>query len=246
MIDIPDEHPLPEHAFGQQRDLLSAHVARLRTRSRPRPRRTLVAVAAAALVGAFLVTPASGLGERLLDLIQGTPAPPEVQTHFASSNATREKLFARAEEAGARLHDRFSPVIAAEARGVFALDTADGPIYLWAAPTEDGRQCWLIQAGAEFTTGRPYGFGSCDGTRHESGIRPETVWTAERPSVEIVHVRVFDDAITRVDVELEGMPTVALPVAAGHALGVVAKDERVVALVGRNEEAEEVTRTTLR
>jgi hypothetical protein len=31
------------------------------------------------------------------------------------------------------------------AHGVVAMRTADGPIYLWAAPTRDGGTCWLLQ-----------------------------------------------------------------------------------------------------
>lgn len=205
-----------------------------------------VAVAAAILVGVLLVTPAFGIGGRLVDLIQGPPAPPEVQTHFAANDGTREKMFAYAAEAGEKLHDRFSPVIASEARGVFAIESADGPIYLWAAPTEDGRQCWLTQAGTNTATGSPIGLSSCDGSDVTSAMSPEPWWIAERPSVEIIHVRLYDDAITRVDVELEDAPSVALPVVAGHALGTVAKEERIVAIVGRNANGDEVARFTLR
>ncbi len=50
--------------------------ARLLTRS------SAVAIALTALMAALLVTPAFGLGSRLLDLIQGAPARPEVQFSF--------------------------------------------------------------------------------------------------------------------------------------------------------------------
>jgi hypothetical protein len=246
MMDIPEEFPLPRDAFDRQRSLLRIHTEPRRRSSRPKRRDALVAVTAAALLAALLVAPALGLGDRLLDLFERPPAPAEVQTHFAVSDVLRRQHLAYAEAAGHELHDRFSRVVAGEARGVAAVESADGPIYLWAAPTEDGRQCWLIQAGAATATGRPYGSGSCDGTEAASGIRPGTLWTAERPSVKIVHARVYDDAITRVEIVIEGGPGVSLPVVAGHALGTVAKDARVVAFVGRNENADEVTRTTLR
>lgn len=245
MIKIPDEFELPTDAFERQRSLLGAHVATAE-RSPPRRRAVLMAVAAAALLGVLLVTPAFGLGGRVLDLIQGPAAPPEVKTSFAANDTLRERLFAHAEAAGEALHDRFSHVVAGEARGVAAIESADGPIYLWVAPTEDGRQCWLIQTGAEPATGRPYGGGSCDGTGDPSSIRPEVSWTAERPSVEIVHARVYDDAITRVDVEVERAPGVSLEVVAGHAIGTVPKEARIVAFVGRNAAGDEVTRTKLR
>ena len=213
-------------------------------RRRWKPRRRHSALVAALALAVLSVTPAFGVRDRLLDLIEGTPAPVEVKTHFASSDALRTQLFESANEAGATLHDRFSPVVASGARGIFALDTADGPIYLWAAPTEDGRQCWLIQAGSDRATGRPYGLGGCDNEPHVSDMRPETWWTAERPSVKILHARIYDEAITHVVAELQDGSTVPLHVAAGHALATVEQDALVLALVGRNDAGEEIKRTT--
>jgi hypothetical protein len=243
-MEIPNEFPLPEGAFARQRSLVGEHVLKRRP---PRSRRRVVSVVVvtAGLLGALLVTPAVGLGDRLLDLLQRPAAPPEVQAHFAADETLRKQLFAHAEAAGHALHDRYSPVVAGEARGVAAIESPDGPIYLWAAPTEDGRQCWLIQAGAEAATGRPYGSGSCDATEAESKIRPGTLWTAERPSLKILHARVYDDAITRVEIVIEDGPAVSVPVVAGHALGTVAKGAHVLAFVGRNASSEEVTRATL-
>jgi len=244
-MEMPNEFPLPQDAFARQRSLLADHVLRHRPR-RSRRRGVSVAVVSAALLGALLVAPAVVLGDRLLDLLQRPAAPPEVQAHFAANNTLRKQLFAHTEAAGHALHDRFSPVVAGEARGIAAIESTDGPIYLWAAPTEDGRQCWLIQAGAELATGRPYGLTSCDAPQVQSKIRPGTLWTAERPSVKILHARVYDNAITRVEIVVEDGPEVSLPVVAGHALGTVAKDARVLAFVGRNASSDEVTRTTLR
>jgi hypothetical protein len=246
MTNLPKEFPLPRDAFDRQRSLIRTYIELPRSSSRLRARTTSVAVGAAALLGALLVTPAFGLGDRLMDLLQRPPAPPEVQAHFAESDALRQRLFEHAKAAGHELQDRFSRVVASEGRGVAAIESADGPVYLWAAPTEDGRQCWLIQAGAEAATKRPYGSGSCDSIETVGGIRPSTLWTAERPSVKIVHARVYDETITRIEVIVEGSTSVSLPVVAGHALDTVPKEVRVVAFVGRNEDAEEVTRTSLR
>jgi hypothetical protein len=110
------------------------------------------------------------------------------------------------------------------------------------APTEDGRQCWLIQAGEERATRRPYGIGSCDEANPPGVIVSGTFWTNERPSIQIVHARVYDDSITRVDVELERAEGISLPVASGHALGTVSKDARVRAFVGRGADGEVVAR----
>jgi hypothetical protein len=245
MIEIPQEFELPRTAFVRQRSLLCAHVAAPQARSTRR--RAALVVALAVALGVLLVAPAFGIGGRFLDLIQGTPAPPQVETHFAANNQLRASLFAFAEEAGHELHDRFSPVIASEARGLFALETVDGPIYLWVAPTEDGRQCWLIQWGEAPATGRPYGNGSCDSTEEPRTIGTSLGWAAERPSVRIVHARLYDDSITRVDVEFEDASVLRLPVVAGHALGTVPNEPvPIVAFVGRDESGEEVARAPLR
>lgn len=219
----------------------------VRRRAR-RPRRRVALIAAAAAATALLVTPTLGIGGRVLDLIQGDPAPPAVQKSFSDSDLHREQFYAKAAAAGVEMHDRFSRIIPGEARGVFALETPDGPIYLWAAPTEDGRQCWLIQVWENPDTGQPGGHGSCDGMDDNGAIRPSgPAWTYTRPSVRMMHVRVYDDAITRVDLRLEGAPDLSLPVVSGHALGTIPNDEGRVEIefvVGRNAEGEEIERWT--
>lgn len=219
----------------------------VRRRAR-RPRRRVALIAVVAAATALLVAPALGIGGRVLDLIQGEPAPPAVQESFTEGNSRREQMFAFAAAAGREMRDRFSPVVPGEARGVAEIETADGPIYLWAAPTEDGRQCWLIQTGENPDTGQPGGFGSCDGTDDNGAIRPNgPAWTYVRPSVRILHVRIYDDAITRVDLRLEGAPDLSLPVVSGHALGTIPNDEGRVEIefvVGRNAEGEEIERWT--
>lgn len=243
MTEIPKEFPLPKEAFERQRALVSAQVSEQRRRTRSRRRRAMIgAVASAVLLGVLLVTPAFGIRGELLDLVQGQPAPSEVKSYFASNDKQRVRMFAFAEKAGAALHDQFSPVLADEARGVFAIESPDGPIFLWAAPTEDGRQCWLLQATSE----TPGGVGSCDGTDEERSLRPETLWSENRPSVVIVHARIYDDAITRVDAVLDGAREVSLAVAAGHALGTVSKDEKIAAVVGRNADGQELVRVSFR
>jgi hypothetical protein len=234
-------------------DLLEQHFSRLRNpiddsdwlavrrRARRRGRRAAL-IAAVLVAAALLVAPAFGIG-RVLDLIQGRPAPPGVKTTFAASNTLREQLLAHEGAAGRQLRDRYSRVIPSEARGVAAIESADGPIYLWAAPTEDGGQCWLIQAGGDPATGRPHGFGSCDDPDRTGAIRPSgPAWTIERPSIAIMHVRIYDDAITRVQIEFEDAADVSLPVVSGHALGTVSKEARLQAIAGRSEDGEVVAR----
>lgn len=205
------------------------------------PRRRLVFAAVAAVAAVLVAAPAFGLTGRLVDLIEGPTAPPPVQNYFASSNTMREQLLKGAPGATDALRDRYSPTINGEARGVAAIQSPEGPVYLWAAPTEDGRQCWLIQAGEDPADSRPYGYGSCDGLSH-GAIEPDGFWTIERPDVKIVHVRVYDDAVTMVDVELANGDKIALPVASGHALGTVSKDDTITAYRGLNADGEQIAR----
>ena len=67
-----------------------------RLRQRRRRRRVVVAIAMATLVCVLLVTPALGIGGRLLDLIQGSPAAPlEVQTLAWSPDGRRISFVSR-------------------------------------------------------------------------------------------------------------------------------------------------------
>jgi TolB protein len=66
--------------------------ARLHQRRRRWP---LAAVAAVILVGGLLVAPAFGIGDRLLDLIQGAPARPEVQSPVWSADGRRIAFVSR-------------------------------------------------------------------------------------------------------------------------------------------------------
>jgi hypothetical protein len=73
-------------------------------------------------------------------------------------------------------------------------------------------------------------------------VRPDLLWTDERPSVRIVHARVYDDAITQVDVQVAGEPDVSVRVVSGHALATVPKGADVEALIARTADGDVVER----
>jgi hypothetical protein len=99
-------------------------------------RRGWYAVALAVAAGAVLVVnPAFGVGDRVLDLFRGSPAPPEVRQSLREFDPPPE------------VADLFGGpgVIEEEARGVIELQTSLGPARLWAAPTEAGGWCMAVE-----------------------------------------------------------------------------------------------------
>ena len=86
-----------EDAVSAARDLLLRGIGSFDhpRPSRPRRRRAFVAVAAASLVGGLLVTPAVGIGGRLLALIESAPGPPEVQAPVWSSGGRQIAFLSR-------------------------------------------------------------------------------------------------------------------------------------------------------
>ena len=94
MTEIPREFPLPDEVAQRQRSLLGAHIEAGR-RSSQTTRLRFVTAAAVILVGGLLVTPALGIGSRLLDLIQSPPGRPDVQTPVWSPDGRRIAYFSR-------------------------------------------------------------------------------------------------------------------------------------------------------
>jgi hypothetical protein len=107
-----------------------------------RRRRTWYAIAAVAALTAILVNPAFGIGNRLVDLFTGSPAPQPVKHELGLGNGVSDA------EIGELMHQTAPPrVLVGRARGLMQVDTPAGPLRVWGAPTSDGGLCtylWFV------------------------------------------------------------------------------------------------------
>ncbi len=101
-------------------------------------RRAWYALAAAALLTMLVVNPAFGIGSRILDWFEDSPAPERVQHNLDAMN-----------EAVGIFEREGAAVIAERARGVTATETDYGWVYLWAAPMEGGGWCVYAETPSE-------------------------------------------------------------------------------------------------
>jgi len=136
-----------------------------------------------------LVPPAVAFHNRLLDLIQGRPAPPPVTRAFQAWNWSSVEI-SLPDLAGLPYVD------AGNARGVAELHTHTGSISLWVAPNDRGADCWVyVYRGATPTAGAPEATSlHCDlqSEFHSAGPLgiPQMVLNCVMPSVWFVHVQV--------------------------------------------------------
>ncbi len=164
---------------------------------------------------ALLVVPtAVALHGRIADLFQGTPAPPAVSSSFGGMNKTHD-LAAR-KGFGAK----FPQAEVAKAHGVLEVQTSDGPLDLWAAPSDQGGQCWWIDfANDPVLPGGRFGFGGCDrGSTLGSDIAPGDIWVEPHPTLMTLYGQVTPPA-ARVEAELTDGSMLRLPVVEGFFLG---------------------------
>jgi hypothetical protein len=207
-----------------------AHSLSRRIRSR---RRLWVAVAFAALV---LVPTAVAVRGQIVDFFQGTPAPPAISASLEMNNK-RADLPTRD---GFAL--RFPHADVSKAHGVIQIETAEGPEDLWAAPNDEGGQCYFIDfANDKPGPGGQYGFGGCDTPEgiNASKINFGDVWVLPHPSVKTAYGRVYVDA-ARVELMLDDGSTRSLPVVEGFFLASLAKTDTVTRVTAYDAGGNEV------
>jgi hypothetical protein len=154
MSDLELQHRLERDIEGFEGEpgdwegvLAGVRTARRRTR--------LVRLAAlTAALAVLVVTPAFGIGERLLHAIAGEPAPEDVKSELRQLNEVPEPVL--------ELLDDLNPgVIADRARGVMSVQTTRGRVNLWVAPTKDGGFCAYVETetGGSSACGNDADFG---------------------------------------------------------------------------------------
>jgi hypothetical protein len=236
-VPAPDEETV-QRIYGlattprpRWRVLLPARLSR-------RPRLALAVV----LVGLVLVPAALAFGGKIVDLFEGTPAPPAVSTTFEGFNRLADLSIRKGFEGQAPHAD------VSKAHGVIEIQTADGPLDLWAAPNDQGGLCWFIDFANDRTgsNGQP-GFGTCDtpSTRPASNITLDgPLWTLAHPSLYTVDGRVYVDAAT-VQLALADGSTATLPVVEGLFLGSLDKGAKVMQVTAYDNTGTKVAERTL-
>lgn len=202
----------------------------------PRRLRLVVALGAATLV---LVPTSLAFGSRIVDLFEGTPAPPSISTNFAANNAITDL------ETQKGFASQLPHADVSKAHGVMEIQTADGPEDLWAAPSDQGGQCWFI----DFANDPPgldgqFGFGGCYPLPPpSSNITWGDVWVPSHPSLMTVWGHVYVDASTMQLAFADGS-TVTLPVVEGMFLGSLDKTAKVTKLTAYDDAGNIAAQTT--
>jgi hypothetical protein len=174
-------------------------------------------VMAVGLAGLVLVPAAVAVGGRLAGWFQGKPAPASIRQDFVKFNAQMQQMSAA--EAKSGLARQAPQAIASRAHGVLALRTADGPVYMWAAPRRGGGICWLIQLAAA----KGISYASCDQTwPPDQQLTFGTFGAIVYPSEQFIMGRAVGGAASVV-VNLSNGTTTRLPVVEGLFMGAIPK-----------------------
>lgn len=202
-----------------------------RAADRPHRRRLLIASIAVALVA---VPTALAFGSKLVDLFEGTSASPRIRQDYITFNGSLTPA----------IENKFSvhPVDLSQIHGVLAIQTSEGPVYLWSAPEQGGGACFFVQYADELGPDA----GGCDPASSPNGrnIFPGNYWTRSHAPLQIIYGYTYGDA-TAVEVDLTNSSTLRLPVTEQYFLAAIDANTQISRIVSYDAQNNQVGEATL-
>lgn len=178
----------------------------------------------ASVVVALVAVPS---GYALAHAFEGTPPPASVSNAVSVMNAMTDQANAYAAAQGFAAHEPHA--IGSTVHGVVQVQTADGPVDLWAAASDSGGTCYLFDWEADGTTasGVARAGGTCDERLPSSGLGVAWEWSAEHPAYKVVYGRTTL-AATTIELRFADGTTTSLPIVEHLFLGVVPNAQQIV------------------
>jgi hypothetical protein len=198
------------------------------------------AITGVALVLALVVAPvAIAFSRHIVDFFEGTPAPDAVRAAFDASN--------RAADAAVRkgFAAKFPNVDIRQAHGVVETQTADGPADLWAAPNDQGGQCWFIDFANDqpIGNGQQPGSGGCDpAVPPGSKITWGEFWVVHHSHLVTIYGHLSANAASLKLTLADGSAS-TIPIVDRFFLTTLSRDARIVDLSAYDSKGKAVART---
>lgn len=190
-----------------------------------RNRRLWYTLAAAAVLLGILVSPAFGLGHRLVDLFTGSPAPKPVKRELSfGTNVSNSKVDELMRQ------EMNSVVLTGHARGLVEVSTPVGALRIWGAPTSDGGLCTYMRF-----VGAANGSLRCDTPNRNAGPLFGGADELEKQGKSIVYVSgQASEEIASVELRLADGSTHRVRMVRPYFFRLIQPGEEPEALVGRN------------
>ena len=202
-----------------------------------RNRRLWYALAAAAVLLGLLVSPALGLGERLVDFFTASPAPKPVKHELSfGTNVSNSKV-------DELMHSRVnSKVLTGQARGLMEVAIPAGLLRIWGAPTSDGGFCTYM-----VLTDVPHGWLECNTPDRKRGamIGGADARSAGGKTVRYVSGQAQEE-IASVELRLADGSTRPVRMVRPFFFRALQHGEQPVALIGRDRRGDVVERVSAR